>query len=422
MRKASLSIIFVTIFIDLLSFGIIIPIMPFYAEHFGASATEIGMLAASFSFMQFLFSPFWGRLSDRFGRRPVLLISLAGSGFALMGVGFARSLTALFVARACAGIFTANIATAQAYIADITSPENRARGMGMIGAAFGLGFTFGPAIGGLLSDEALLSSAERFLSLNAGISIDGLLSSNNLSIPSFAAAGLALLNTAAAFFFLPESLSMKKMANARQEDAAPRVSRLKSFKIILSQPIVGQFLVIFFLVTLAFTKMETTYALMTERNFGFGPGENGYLFAFIGIVLSITNGLLIGPLTRRYGEKTLLPIGLLLQALAFFFLPYSFSVTGLLIFSGIIAVGSGFSNPSLQSLISRSAARDEQGLVLGFSHSLGSLARIFGPLWGGFFFDKLGVPAPYLSGGIIILLGVWLSMRAASKFESSNAA
>lgn len=394
-QKAPLTIIFITIFIDLAGFGMIIPVLPIYAESFGATGLEVGLLAASFSLMQFLFMPIWGRLSDRVGRKPILLMSLACTGVAFILFGLANSLFTLFLSRILAGVFTANISTAQAYIADVTTPEERAKGMGLIGAAFGLGFIFGPPLGGFLSLWGL-------------------------GVPGFFAGGLALCNALVAYFLLPESRAREAVAQSGKGRWQDHFS-IQKFKHAVFHPVVGAFLILFFFVVLAFANLETTYVLMTERNFGYLAYENSLIFMFIGAVAAMTNGVFIGPLVKKFGESKLLTLGITIQAISFLVLPYTFSLWALLIASGFVALGSGLTNPTLQSLISRNTGKDEQGGVLGITQSLGSLARVFGPTWGGWFFDHLGVPAPYWSGGLLLCGCAMLSLYAISRMQRKKA-
>ena len=272
-----LLVIFVTVFINLLGFGIIIPLLPFYAEHFGASALIVGLLSTSFSLMQFLFAPFWGRLSDRIGRRPVILIGLIGSALWYSLFALATSLTMLFVARCLAGIAGANIPTAQAFIADITTKENRARGMGMIGAAFGLGFVFGPAIGGFLSHWGYAA-------------------------PAWFAAAISFANFVAALFLLPESRSAS--------DDREQAGRLEAFRRALVRPHLPLVLLVYFLVLVAFSSFEATFALFSERQFGFTSTTIGYMFAWIGVVLATVQGALVGRVAKRVGEQRIVPVAI----------------------------------------------------------------------------------------------------------------
>jgi len=375
-----LIIVFVTVFIDLLGFGIIIPLLPFYAETFGASAFTVGLLATSFSLMQFIFAPIWGRLSDRVGRRPIILLGLLGSCLAYLGFGMAGTLTALFAARIFAGIAGANIPTAQAVVADLTTPENRAKGMGIIGAAFGLGFIFGPAIGGFLSRYGY-------------------------SVPAFFASGLSLANFAAAWFLLPETLKP-------EHRAIERVGRLDALRAALARPHLPLLLVIGFLVVAAFSAFESTFALFAERTYAFHASTIGYLFAFVGIILAIVQGFLVGRTVKIIGEHHIVPASLSLVAIGLLMIPATRSVAALLVANGVMAVGMGFNNPSLMSLISRYSAAEDQGGVMGLTQSLNSLARIIGPLWGGFAFDRLGIGMPYISGAAVMAVAAALSIRA----------
>jgi len=382
-----LIIVFVTVFIDLLGFGIIIPLLPFYAETFGATAFTVGLLATSFSLMQFVFAPIWGRVSDRIGRRPIILIGLLGSCLAYLGFGLANTLVALFAARIFAGIAGANIPTAQAVVADLTTPENRAKGMGMIGAAFGLGFIFGPAIGGFLSRYGY-------------------------SVPAFFASGLSLANFAAAWFLLPETLKP-------EHRAVERVGRLDALRAAVARPHLPLLLVIGFLVVGAFSSFEATFALFAERTYAFHASTIGYVFAFVGIILVIVQGFLVGKVVKRIGEHHIVPASLALVAIGLLMIPATRSVAALLVANGVMAVGMGFNNPALMSLVSRYSAAEDQGGVMGLTQSLNSLARIVGPMWGGFAFDHLGVGMPYISGAVVMGVAAALSIHALWRAQMS---
>jgi DHA1 family tetracycline resistance protein-like MFS transporter len=375
-----ITIVFVTVFIDLLGFGIIIPLMPFYAETFGATALTVGLLMTSFSLMQFLFAPFWGRLSDRIGRRPVILIGLLGSALSYLLFGLATSLTLLFAARLAAGIAGANIPTAQAYMADITTPENRARGMGLVGAAFGLGFIFGPAIGGFLSQWGYQA-------------------------PSFFASALSFANFIAAWFLLPESRPQPR------EDLARR-SRLDLLRYAGTRPGLPALLLIYFIVVTSFASFETTFALYSERRFSFSASTIGYVFAFVGTVLSIVQGFLVGRVVPRLGERRIVPLAIVIVAAGLAIVPFAPSVPILMVACGLLAVGMGFHSPSITSLISRRAQADTQGGVLGLSQSLASLARVVGPAWGGWLYDEFGMTTPYLSAAGLMAVAFAISVAA----------
>ena len=379
-----LVIIFVTVFIDLIGFGIIIPLLPFYAEHFGASALMVGLLSTSFSLMQFLFAPFWGRLSDRIGRRPVILIGLLGSAFSYALFALASSLPMLFVARSLAGVAGANIATAQAFIADITTPENRARGMGMVGAAFGLGFVFGPAIGGFLSRWGYAA-------------------------PAWFAAALSLANFVAAVAVLPESRPSHARRDTRQG------GRLAVFRRALARPRMPLVLLVFFLVITSFSSFESMFALYSERRFGFTTVSIGYMFAWVGIVLATVQGGLVGLVVPRIGETRVVRIALLLIAAGLFAVPVSPSVPVLAGSVGLLALGLGLNSPSMLSAISQLADPRDQGSTLGLSQSLGSLARIVGPMWGGWVFDSFGMRVPFFSACAMMLLAWIISLAVFSR-------
>jgi multidrug resistance protein len=373
------TIIFVTVFIDLLGFGIIIPLMPFYAETFGANALTVNLLNSSFSLMQFLFAPFWGRLSDRVGRRPVILIGLFGSFVAYLLFGLAQSLTLLFAARIAAGIAGANIPTAQAYMADVTTPENRAKGMGLVGAAFGLGFIFGPAIGGFLSQWGYQT-------------------------PSFFASALSLANFAAAWFLLPES---RPVAAA---DAPRRPSRLAAFREAVSRRNLPELLLIYFIVVAAFSSFELNFALYGELRFGFTSTTIGYVFAFIGVVLSVVQGVLVGKVVRRLGEHRVVPAAIAILCAGMALIPIAGTTTVLVAACGILAVGMGFHSPSITSAISRLSGAHEQGGILGLAQAVASLGRIIGPAWGGFLYDRYGVTSPFYAAAGFLALALLLSL------------
>ena len=381
-----LVIIFVTVFIDLVGFGIIIPLLPFYAQTFGASALVVGLLSTSFSLMQFLFAPVWGRLSDIYGRRPIILAGLLGSALSYLAFGLAASLPMLFAARILAGIAGANISTAQAFIADSTTPENRAKGMGLVGAAFGLGFIFGPAIGGFLSHWGY-------------------------SAPAFFAATLSLANFSAALFLLPESLPPEKRG------ARARPGRVEAFRRALSRPKLALVLAVSFLVMTAFASFESMFALFVESRFGFGATTIGYLFAWVGVVLALVQGVIVGRVVRRVGEHRLVPAAILIMAFALAGVAVAPSVAVLMAAIGLLALGMGFNSPSMLSVVSRLAGPTDQGSTLGVSQSLASLARIVGPLWGGFVFDRFGHSVPFYTASALMLVACGLSVLVFRGFE-----
>lgn len=388
--------LFVTVFIDLLGFGIIIPLLPFYAERFGGSAQTVALLSASFSLMQFVFMPIWGRLSDRVGRRPILLLGLFGSFGSYLIFGLAESLPLLFASRIFAGIAGATISTAQAFIADTTTPENRVKGMGVLGAAFGLGFIFGPAIGGFLSRWGH-------------------------SVPPLFAAALSLANFVATWYLLPESRPAHVPRTARAVH-----SRLEALRKALTRPTLPALLVVYFLVVAAFSGYETTFALFSQERYGFTEETTGYFYAYVGIILSFVQGALVGRVVRKWGESRVVPAAVVVLGGALALIPLSASLAMLFVANGLLAIGMGFNSPSLVSLISKGSDADDQGGVLGVSQSLASLARIVGPAWGGFLYDRFGGAAPYYSSAAIMLVAaivasVGLRRRAAAPAASTPA-
>jgi len=356
MKRSPLVVIFTTVFIDLVGFGIVIPVLPFYAAgtRFNATPRTVGLLFASYSIMQLIFSPILGRLSDKHGRRPVLLISIIGTGIGFLILGFATTLWMLFVGRILDGITGGNISTAQAYIADITTKEERAKGMGLLGAAFGLGFIFGPAIGGILSQWGV-------------------------AVPFLFAAGLCFANATLLYFTLPETVTADHPART----LAARGRGLSQLIESLSQLRLGFVLIIYFMFIVAFSIMTTTFSLYTMFRFGYDAKHNGYLFAYVGIIAVIIQGGLIGRLVKRFGELPLVIVGALFFAGSLFAVPFVGPNVGgllaLLIGGGIFSAGNSLATPSLTSLASKSVGRGEQGSVLGVTQSVASLARAVGP-------------------------------------------
>lgn len=383
--RSPLLVLFLTVFIDMVGFGIVIPVLPLYAERFQASPMAIGWLTGIYSGMQIIFTPILGKLSDRFGRRPVLMLSLAGTavGFALMGL--ADSLMLLFVARIFSGITGGNISIPQAYIADVTTPETRSKWMGMIGAAFGLGFTFGPMIGGIMSRISY-------------------------SAPFYFAAALAAANVVLLYFILPESLPKEHRAKPHADAPAIEVFRHGTgwmFGIVVAT---------YFFLVAGFTIMTAFFALFTQRRFGYDAHANGYLFGFIGIVTVIVQGGLIGKLVARFGETLLARIGLLLTAASLALLPLCSDLAWLLVACVGLSLGSGLASPPLNGLASQMVDRTWQGRALGVLQSAGSTARLLGPLLGGWLLmQDLNKPlarygeTPFYAAALLCVLGAGLA-------------
>ena len=359
-----LIIIFVTVFIDLIGFGMVIPILPFYANTppFSATPLEIGFLVASYSVMQFFFSPVLGRLSDKYGRRPILFFSLLGSALGYFVIGFANTLFLVFLGRIIGGITGGNISAAQAYIADVTSKKNRAKGMGLFGAAFGLGFIFGPAIAGVLSKYGV-------------------------HVPFFFAAALSFLNAVALYFILPESLKLGARAVVQE-----RKSRIADLLESLKHKEFREINIVYFLLVTAFSIMTYAFVLYTFYRYDFTPEENGYLFAFVGIVAILGQGFLFGRLVNKFGESPLIVIGCLLMVVSLFAVPLvgpnAGGLAGLLIGTAVLSFGNALASPGLTSLASKTADEHEQGRTMGIMQSGASLARAIGPMIGGFLLNN----------------------------------
>jgi MFS transporter, DHA1 family, tetracycline resistance protein len=387
---ASLMVIFFTVFIDLIGFGIIIPVLQPYARHFGASDLEAGLLMGVFSAVQFFVIPVWGWLSDRYGRKPVILTGLAGSCVSYLVLANAPDLTTLFVGRIMAGISAGNLVAAQAYIADITTPENRAKGMGLIGAAFGLGFILGPMIGGILSVYSF-------------------------SHPSYAAAiasGLALVFGLA---MLKESLPPER----RPRHAPMRHPILNLSHFIHDRPVFLVITVEFFF-TIAFAMWETVFVLFLANKVYVGLEEKllshkvGYLYAFAGLLSALIQGGGIHHLVKKLGEKVVAQVGLVILVVA------SLGFAGLEWWQGIrgqevlfpllalIGLGSGLANPTLSAMVSKLVSPQRQGEVLGAYRGVGSLARFVGPFGGSFLFAWVGHASPFLLGVALLILSAVL--------------
>jgi len=387
-RKGSpLALLFATVFIHLVAFGIVIPVLPLYAERFGASPLTIGWLVSIYSVMQCLFAPILGRLSDRVGRKPVLLISILGTSAGFLLMGMAGGLPLLFVGRILDGVTGGNISTAQAYIADVTSPRDRSRGMGIIGAGFGLGFIFGPAIGGLFGHFSLAA-------------------------PFYFAAGLSAVNAALVWWMLPESLPAGRRGRVHSEVSLGSILR-QARGTGLSTAIAT-----YFFTTVAFSLLTATYPLFSERRFGYHAREIGLIFAGVGVIGVVVQGALMGRLETRFGEAGLTVCGAVLMTVCFFGLPLGQTAAALLAATALIGLGHSLVTAPLNALASRSVGAAVQGRVLGVMQSAASLARIAGPVLGGWLLnldrarsvEQYG-RAPYAAGGVILVLGTALAFR-----------
>lgn len=380
--------LFFAVFVDLIGFGIIIPFLPFYAEHFDATPDQVTLLIATYALAQFVFAPLWGRLSDRIGRKPVLLVTLCGLSACYIWLGFADSLMMLFMVRAGAGAMAGNIAVAYAYVADVTPPEHRARGIGRIGAAFGLGFLLGPALGGVLAGPDP--------------------SNPNIFVPAIVAAAMTAVAFIIALAFLTEP------DRAVKRDLSPSsmpAGRMKTMVAAFNRPGLGILLVMLFLLPFTFSGMESTLALWTEREFGWGALQNGYVYSFLGLVAVVTQGGLIGPLTRLIGADRILVLGPPLVGLGLAMAPLMPDKLLSVGAFGLVVFGISIASPTINSLISLEAEPDQRGMYLGIAQSTAALARIFGPAWAGFCFVTLGRDWPYFTGAMVMTVMLVLALR-----------
>lgn len=388
-----LIIILVTVFIDLIGFGMVIPILPFYANEFAATPRDIGFLTAIYSWMQFFFSPILGRLSDRYGRRPVLLISILGSAIGYYMIGAAETLFLVFAGRIVSGITGGNISTAQAYIADVTTRENRTKGMGLFGAMFGLGFVLGPALAGILSKYGV-------------------------HVPFYFAAGLSLANAIALFFILPETVKPGGVVHV-----GVRRNRFAELVASLRERVFGTLNVLYFLLVTAFSIMTYAFILFTAYRYGYNAEQNGYLFAFVGIIAIIGQGFLFHTLVKKIGETRLTVIGCLLMAASLAVFPFLGPSTGglaaLLVTCAVLSIGNAFASPSLTSLASKISPEDRQGVSLGIMQSGASLARAIGPTVGGFLLgnainkiDDGTVTRTFWTASVVMLIAMGVAIYA----------
>lgn len=374
-----LPVVFLTVLLDLIGFAIVIPLFPFYAESLGASPLQVTLLMATYSIAQFFFAPLWGSLSDRYGRRPILLMSIGMGALAMAGFAWAPSLLWLFAFRALHGLFAANISVAQAIIADTTTPENRAKGMGMIGAAFGLGFTAGPFIGGELSVYGL-------------------------AVPIAAAAALQAFNFLLALVILPETRT--GTAPSRHRPINP-----SAFGKVLVHPVVGPIVTLSFMLIFAFSMMESTFSLFEEHQYGLGPREVGRVLGVIGVVGVFIQGGAIGALVRKFGEKRLIQVGIVSLAGSLVALSFARPWASLFAVAAWIAVSHGILSPSLNAILSKRTPEDDQGFVLGSNQSLSALARAMAPGLGGLLFTHAAHAAPFFAGAALLSVGAALTTR-----------
>ena len=385
MKNKPLFSIFLIVFIDMLGFGLILPLLPYYAETYGASDTVVGLLVASYAAAQLIGAPILGRLSDRFGRRPILLLSLIGTLLGFLLLGFAKTLLILFAARILDGLTGGNISVAQAYISDVTDAKNRAKGLGMIGAAFGLGFIIGPASGGLLSQWGY-------------------------AVPAFVAAGLVTINLLMVAFWLPESLTPEKRASMTERKPAVTLTALFA---ALKRPFSGPLLITRFFFGLAFAIFQTIFALYALRRFNLGATETGFILTYVGVLAAVVQGGLVGRLSDRYRDDILITVSVAIMALSLLGWALAPSVIVLLIILAPTSFAGGVLNTVLSSALTKAVEPQEIGGILGLSASIESLTRVIAPTLGGILLGRIGTWAPGAFGTALLaglFIYVWQSI------------
>lgn len=391
-KKSPLAIIFLVVFIDLLGFGILIPILPTFAvKEIGMGEAAIGIVIAAYSLTQFIFTPLIGGASDKYGRRGLILVTLLLNAIGYVIFAYSHSFAMLLLSRVVAGVGGSSIGVAQAYIADVTTKENRSKGMGMIGVAFGLGFVFGPLIGGWLA--------------GFGYFITG------MSSAAFSVFALAL-----SFFLLPESLVEEK----RNLDSSRKIFNVALFKKIITTPITGLVIGLFFLVIFSVANIYGTFALLCSQVYGLNDLHVGYLFAILGTISVAIQGLFIAKLAKRYSDIQIIAGGSFFLMIGLALMPYGVNFVGLALICILLSFGTGSLQPTLLSLISKVTNENEQGAVLGVNQSFSSFGRMLGPLWGGFAFEYLGYEIPFLTGALFAFLIFVFSLFYLQKYISTE--
>lgn len=384
----ALTFLLITVFIDMLGLGVLIPVIPFVVAEFSPTAFTVGALSMAFALFQFVAAPVLGALSDRYGRRPLLLFSLAGSGVGYVVFALAQSLPVLFVARIIDGMSGGNISIAQAALADLSSPAERSKTFGLLGASIGLGFILGPAIGGALSTAW------------------------GLKAPAIAAAALAFANTGFGWFALPESLPAARRRGGPLSFAS--LNPLASVVRGVTHPELGAILVAMFAFGVAFTGLQSNLAVFTRVRFGWGPGQNAVLFSLLGVMAAVSQAVLVRTVSARIGDHRTAVAGLAIQAVAYAGTSLTPAAWLLFALGALISLGVGITTPTLQGIVSRRVPDHAQGAMLGTTQAISALTRIAGPLWAGLSFDWLGPGAPYWSGAILILAAAALVARDAT--------
>lgn len=379
-NRRNILILFFTMVVVMMGFGLAIPILPFYVDSFGAGGTELGLLMATYSFMQFLFAPLWGNLSDHHGRRPVLMAGILGNALALLWFGLANQLWMLFAARILSGILSsATLPTVMAYIGDSTAKEDRGGGMGVIGAAMGVGMILGPGLGGTLAKQSL-------------------------SLPFLVASGLSLVALVLVAWLLPESLPEDARTKESGGFRGPQIADM-------GRALVGPLGVLFllaFLLSFGMTNFESVFGLYTKTRYGYDTLQVGIILMAIGVVATLVQGVATGPATRRWGEVAIIRVAMLISVVGFVLMLLPRTFVGVMASSAFFVIGNALLRPGVSALISMRTTRG-QGVAMGLNNAFMSLGRVFGPIWAGFVFD-IDLHFPYISGAVVMLVGLVVSL------------
>ncbi|MDG5767422.1 MFS transporter [Balneolales bacterium ANBcel1] len=413
MKKGSLATVFLVVLIDLIGFGLVLPLLPFYAREFAASAVVIGLLYSIYSVAQLVFSPIWGSWSDRIGRRPIMLLSTGGAVIAYIMFGFAGSLFVLFLSRLVAGVMGGNIATAQAYIADVTSEEDRAKGMGLIGAAFGIGFVLGPA----LASGLIHPGFQEWVASVGFAGIAEWMELRRFGLPGFFAAFLSFCSFLLVLFFLPETVDTSKSTDNREQVSVSRPSVfLPGFwrKLAAEQKSTGGPVMLLlgamFLLSFGQASLYSAFPLFAEAILEMTPEQVGMQFFYIGLIAVIVQGGLIRPLSRWFSETGLFFTGNILMTIGFGAIAFSQSMSMLTVFLGIMALGHSLNLPTINSLISKEAGTKSYGAMMGISQGLSGLGRAIGPTWGGLLYGVM-VYLPFYATALVLSATVLIGWK-----------
>jgi len=409
LKKGALFTVFLVVLIDLMGFGIVLPLMPFFALEYDASPTMVGLLYAIYSLAQLVFSPIWGSLSDRVGRRPIMLLSTFGAVIAYIIFGLAESLALLFISRLLAGIMGGNISTAQAYIADVTDKENRSSGMALIGVAFGVGFMIGPALGGLLISDTVIHFIQTVFNNPFG----DYLATHRYAVPGAFAAILSFSSFLMVVFKLKETVNTAEKKKETKKDKRRSILDPKfwaELKTLTNEPVLPIMLFGMFSQAFGQASLYSAFSLFCEKIWDMNATQVSQQFLFIGVVAIITQGGLIRPLTKRFSETSLYTVGCIFMAIGLVLIPFMPSVWLLSAALTVLVFGNSLNTPTLTSLISKVAPEEQIGRILGTSQSISGLGRVLGPIWGGF---AIGVNAPlaFWTTGLLVLTGVWVGLR-----------